>query len=1383
MTEELYAYLAPDRLHALVRGAELPDCAHGSILVARISGFTSLISELAMTLDARRSSEALFQQLTPILDVLAVQVANWRGSIVSFSSNTITCWFDEADGPAAPRAATAALAMQQAIRAAVTIMRPGGGTVALALKAAIASGLARRFVVGDPAIQLFDALAGETVSRAALLEGQSKAGEVLIDQPTAEWLGESAALGEWHTLGANMPYALLARLKHPVAPCPWPALPPNTPPAEQLRPWLLPAIFQRYQAGLGMLVNELRPAVALFARFGDIDYDGDNSARAKLDNFICAAQAVLERYQGTLILLAFNDKGSYLFVLFGAPVAHEDDVQRAVLTAFEFQQIATTLGGLAPLQIGIAKGTMIVGAYGAGIRQTYGAQSDEVNLAARLMMQAAPGETLVSGACQAALVKTFTLEPHEPVRLRHRPEPLPAFAVLRQRRRRSLRLEEPSYALPMIGRSAELALLGQVLDGVLAGQGRVLALSAEAGIGKSRLIAEGVRLARQRGLASYGGACLATATDSPYLVWEAIWRAFFDVDLEGTARKQIRMLERTVAGLAPDWADALPLLGPLLGLSLPDNDFTRTLQPKERQGALHGLLGECLAVAAREAQEEGGGLLLVLEDLHWVDSVSLDLLGDLAEAITDLPVLILLAYRPAVQERRTLTRLQALPHFGQIVLEGLRSTAAEDLIRAKLALLFPARRGVLPPQLVALLTERAQGNPFYLEELLNYLHDRALNPYDPAALAAVDLPETLYSLVLSRLDRLSARQQTLLKQASVIGRRFSVALLHGAFDPLRPLAELHSDLAALVHTDLIAPDSEMPEAAFLFKHVVTQQVAYESLSLGTRALLHERLAQHLERLAADDPEPYLESLAYHYDRTGNRDKQRSYHLQASRAAARRFANETAILHLSRVLELLPEDAPVQRFELVLEREQIYHITADRHKQGADIELLLKLADQLGDVQKKAKGLEEKVIYLTHISECTRADETARRLLGISQMHGLRINPKTYREWGYALSVIGSADEAQRIIQECMQQTFIINHLPSRVEILMALGIIQSHQGEYVEAQAILEEAVGIYKQIGNRKEEAFAGLILISNIIQLGNFEKLHTICKDALATARLIGDRYTEALVISCYGLGLSSLGRFSEALALLGQADTLLKLNHDIYGEIFNHKSFAILLDAMCEYEQAHTYIEQSITLATKINNSRQQCEAIAIQGFIHYHQDNPQDALVCHRAALQMAVAIRARPEQALAHIVGGLAYAALGDHQQAEACFTQALRLRRELHQIHLANGALAGLARLALERYHRTGLAEHLAQALAHAEEILSHITNWRLHGTHAPIDISMAVYEVLTVAGDPRADRVLEIAQTELHRRASTIDDPVARARYLARRSHQAVIVAHQARS
>jgi len=187
-------------------------------------------------------------------------------------------------------------------------------------------------------------------------------------------------------------------------------------------------------------------------------------------------------------------------------------------------------------------------------------------------------------------------------------------------------------------------------------------------LGKSRLVAEAIRLARTQGLEGYGGACQSDGTQTSYLVWKPIWWAFFDLDPEAPLRRQVHNLESEIEYLAPDRLGALPLLGELLGLSLQENDFTQALEPKHRRTALEALLLDCLRARAREA---GKGLLFVLEDLHWIDSASHDLLERVARAIPELPVLVILAYRPPEIARVQEPRVEMLPHFTRLPLSAL----------------------------------------------------------------------------------------------------------------------------------------------------------------------------------------------------------------------------------------------------------------------------------------------------------------------------------------------------------------------------------------------------------------------------------------------------------------------------------------------------------------------------------------------------------------------------------------------------------------------------------------------------------------------------------------------------------------------------------------
>ncbi|HZQ08434.1 MAG TPA: adenylate/guanylate cyclase domain-containing protein [Anaerolineae bacterium] len=795
--ELLQAYLPEDRRASLAQGIPLPEWTRGTVLFADISGFTPLTEEVTRTLGIRRGTEELTRQLNRIYDAILAPVEQYGGTVITFSGDAVLCFFADtvtADGrwwtddggqddggqdDPAPTSAvgglSCALAMQTAMRQFDAVPLPDGNTAHITLKVALATGPVRRMVVGDPTIRRIDTLAGATVTRVARGEEICSHDEIWIDTATAEELGEQVEILEWREEETTHErFGRVGSFSASVEPIENFSNVELTP--EQLKQWLHPIVYDWIADQEGEFLTELRPVVALFTRFTGFDFDRDAEVGEKFDRFIVRVQQILAYYHGALLELTIGDKGSYFYAAFGAPIVHEDDAPRAVHAALDLVALCEEVGLKQPPQIGISQGTMRVGAYGSTTRRTYGAQGDEVNLAARLMMHAEAGQVLVSGRISSAVANEFDLEPLPPIRLKGKAEPLLPFVVKGPRTNRP---HEPHYALPMIGRERELGQIQDLLERVRHGEGQIVGVTAPAGMGKSRLIGEVVLNARRRGDATWIGESQSFGSNTSYLVWVSIWRAFFDVNPQMPTRRLLRALEGELQDRAPERVDLLPLLGAALQLALPENEFTAALEPEFRKSALQALLVECVRSAAEEAREQNRVLLFVLEDVHWIDPASLDLLARLAGSIAALPVLILLSYRPqepdsvgAIRDsrRRDESPLRdALPNFTEIVLNELSLEQGEALIRAKLAQFAPETTAPVPAPLIAQITQRAQGNPFYIEELLNYMHDRGLNLRDSAAYTHADLPNSLYRLILSRIDHLAEHQQLTLKVASILG--------------------------------------------------------------------------------------------------------------------------------------------------------------------------------------------------------------------------------------------------------------------------------------------------------------------------------------------------------------------------------------------------------------------------------------------------------------------------------------------------------------------------------------------------------------------------------------------------------------------------------------
>jgi adenylate cyclase len=1060
----IHPYLPQDRLRALANNTPLSDRTLGSALFADISGFTPLTESLQDVYGARRGSEELTRHLETVYSALIAAIETFGGSVISFAGDAILCWFDEMHGSAAPRAVASAFGLQAAIRSFESI-QVGDRAVALSLKVTVASGTARRFVAGDPEVMKFDLLAGATVARTATAEHHTQKGEILLDEASMTLLGDSLTVREWRKDDETQErFAVVTRFNALDAA---PSLPTvlRMPPPTKLMPWMPYAVFESEQYGQASFLTKFRPCVALFVRFTSIDYESE-AAEAELDDLVQQVQKAAGEHDGLLLQITIGDKGSYAYVNFGALSTHEDNAGRALKTALQLMN-TTSLR----LQVGIAQGIMRVGAYGGETRKVFGALGDAVNLAARLMTLAEEGEVLVSNFVHQAVIDQFTFEPRPPLQVKGKAEPLPVFAVTGGRRQRAIRLQEPVYTLPMVGREQELQLVNEKLDLAADGQGQVIGIVSEAGLGKSRLVAEVIRSAHRKGFVGFGGACQSDGIHTPYLVWKPIWQAFFDIDPDMPARKLVRWLEGEIEDRAPSRVEALPLLNAVLDLDIPENDFSRHLEPKYRQSALHALLEDCL-----KAQAKDEPVLIVMEDLHWIDALSHDLLEGLAKALVDQRVCFMLAYRPPQMERLLAPRIEALPQFTRVELHELTTTEAESAIRAKLAQLYPARGNALPPGLVDVLMQRAQGNPFYLEELLNFVRDRGL---DPADLHSIELPDSLHTLILSRIDQLSEQEKDTLRVASIIGRLFPAKWLTGYYPELGALPQVKASLDTLETLDITCLDTPEPELAYLFKHIVTYEVTYESLPFSTRARLHEQLAGYLEKqitLGVLPEAALLDTLVFHYTRSENREKQRLYLQKAGQAAMEISAFHTALEYFTQLLTLTPEEDPCRS------------------------SIALQLAEaqfRVGDTAASRAAIEQ-------AQAAARTDVDRATALAF---------------WGEAASDMGNYEDAQTVLLQAVPLARLSRDRLTLCRALYALGNLDWRLGKLEEANLALEESLVLVRELGDVTRELFA-LNRLGTIAMISNDQAgAERLFMEVHARAVAAGNREREMVALNNLG------------------------------------------------------------------------------------------------------------------------------------------------------------------------------------------------------------------------------------------------------------------------
>jgi class 3 adenylate cyclase/tetratricopeptide (TPR) repeat protein len=1071
------AYIPGDRRRALARGEDLPLLAQGSAMFVDISGFTPLTEALARELGARRGAEELSATLDRIFAALLEPLHIWQGSVVYFSGDAVTAWIDGDDGL---RATACALAMQGVMARVGVVSTPGGDSVTLGVKVAVAVGGVHRFVVGDPDVQLIDVLAGRLMDSLAAAEQKALSGEVVLDAGAMASLGDRVALRDIRD-GESGAVGVVEALVSPTSP---PEMRPTWPdlPDEIVRQWLLPPVWERMVAGRGELLAELRPAVPVFVRFGGLDFEGDPRAPSALDAFVTRAQRALDEQGGSVLQLTIGDKGAYLYGVFGSPLAHEDDAARACEASLRLLEIAMEVA-VTDVQVGVAAGRLRSGTYGHVQRRTFCCLGDAVNLAARLMARAPADSIWVHGDVAASTGDRFEWEELPSIQVKGREQRVEVRAL--HGRAAPRRPGVRTGALnAMVGRDQELGRLRELWSRAQEGAGQVVVVQAEAGTGKSRLVGELAGELAAAGFMVASGEATPLRTQVAYAGWRGVWADLLglgpeDKDPEGVA-EAVGLLDPRLVGRAP-------LLGPVLGVALPDSDLTSAFDGELRKTSLEDLLRQLFVARAAH-----GAFAVVIEDAHWLDPLSRDLLDVLSRTTAGAPVQLMVTSRPDG------TPLAGLPlrggHVSDLVLDALEPAAATALVEERHRSLVghdPA------PELVATVVQRAEGNAFYLEQLVDYVLAHSAREDGSVDPDALELPPSLHSLVLSRIDAQPEGQRRAVKVASVIGRAFGSPLVAAAYPDLGPEPVVHRDLVSVAGTRLIELE-DPAEHAFAFGHAVTRDVAYDSLPFSMRTVLHGRVGDALES-EPDGPRRHLDLLAYHYSHSDDVPKQRHYLLAAATAARAAYSNQAAISYLEQVLPLVD---PAEQPGVLLQLAEALEVGGEWAAAEDASTRSQRAAEEIADAAGVARA------------------RTARAELARKQ---------------------GRYAEAEDELVAAEAAFTDVGDRAGRGRVLHLRGTLESQQGHVDEARAAYEASLALREALGDEAGVAamLTNLALVAE--DEGDLAEAERLGEEGLARRRALDDR--RAVSVSLTNMGMLAtvrgdlqlaLDRFTEAQAL---------------------------------------------------------------------------------------------------------------------------------------------------------------------------------------------------------------------------------------------------------
>jgi class 3 adenylate cyclase/tetratricopeptide (TPR) repeat protein len=1047
-------------------------------------------------------------------------------------------------------------------------------------------------------------------------------------------------------------------------------------------------------------------------------------------------------------------RGDGLVAFFGVPTAHEDDPERAVLAALAMQEavkeyaadLAERTGIEILLRVGMNTGEVIAATVGDHQQHAEDtAMGRAIALAARMETAAEPGTVLVTENTYRLVQPLFEWKFLGEISVKGVSEPVIVYRPLAHKIPGGKGRGIAGLSSPLVGREAEFRALQEAIGRLQAGVGGIVTIVGEGGLGKSRLVAEARAISEwangqiaheqvvDRRLSTRNpewieGRCLSYGSSIAYLLWLDALRRVLGVTQDASPAALRDALRAQVQALCPDRIrEVYPFLCRLMSLPLSNED----------RETLHGLDGETLKFATFRAIEiliectaQQRPLILVCEDLHWADHTSLELLERLLALTDHAPLLLVCVFRPETEHncwriRETAARLYH-HRYTDLWLAPLSPAESGSLIRNLLQV------EDLDPAFRQRILEHAEGNPFYVEEILRSLMESEAIVYDEVTgrwqvardESDIAIPDTLHGVLVARIDRLQRETRRVLQLASVIGRVFFYRVL---VEIAQEEHELDSRLLTLQRQQLIRERARLPELEYIFKHHLTQEAAYGGLLNRERRIYHRQVAEAIERLFPDRVEEQVGLLAHHWERAGETERAIDYLRRAGEQAAAHYANEEALDYLTRALDLTPEEDLTGRYGLLLAREGIHDLLGERKAQSQDLTGLDNLVERLTDDEKRAKVALRRANHAWITGDYPTAATAAQAAIDLAQAAqesdpwSVECEAEGYRWWGVLLRIQGDDESAWARLEQALAlaKSASLHHLEA--DILISLSGMARKRYGLAEARTYCKRALRIYRDIGDRQDESRVLNYLGAYADSQGDHAEAKSYYEQAQRTFREIGDRPSESMVLINLGWACAIQGNYSEARTCYEQALRICREARILAREETVLGNLSLLYHRLGNDQVAYDYAQQEFLVARELDSHSRRGYALT------------------------------------------NLGHALLGLQRLPEAAdaYRRSVALRRELGESSLAMESLAGLANASLEQ-------GDLLQAQAHSEEIIRYLeTNPTLYGAEEPFWVYLICARVLRANRDLRAEQILDRAYNLLQGRAAKISDQGLRRSFL----------------
>jgi predicted ATPase len=890
---------------------------------------------------------------------------------------------------------------------------------------------------------------------------------------------------------------------------------------------------------------------------------------------------------------------------------------------------------------------------------------------------------------------------------------------------------------PLVGRDVEVALLWRSLENVVTGQGAIVSVIGEAGIGKSRLVQEVRARAQEEGLGLtwLEGHPLEHGEPVPYGCFRTLLREAVgvkgQVDVPPDGERLLLFLQDLMPGQAEE---VYPYLGRLLGVPLSPEMEERLehLDGESLKWQTLQVLRDCISALASRSP-----LLLVFEDLHWVDPASAELLERLLPLAGRMALTIVGVYRPEPERPSWRLREVAGRKYGEVYnelwLHPLSPTAAREMV-AHLLGTDPSLE-----ETVDLILERAEGNPLFIEEIVRSMVDQGILTRRSGdgwkmvqAPRDIIIPDSIQGIFQARIDQLDEEAKRVLQVAACIGRKFSRRILAAvAGDIGVPPRLLDQHLTTLEKAGLIQREDGVLEGAYVFRHVLIRDTVHSGLLRSSRSQLHRAVAQWYEENLQPGSEPPYAVLAYHYEQTDSYEKQRLYFAKAGHEAARGYANREAVLFFAKALALTTD--PDQRFVLLLARERACDLLGDRTRQRADLDELLQLATQAGDHRRRAIVYNRLAAWHETQGDYPAARSAANEgLIAARRAGDVQLEAESLLVIAAAHWRQGQFTAALEAGQAALEASRAVQDAGSEAVSLALLGIVHRSLGDLYSARRCYQQALDIRQTIGDRRGEAISLSHLANLFYDQGEYTATFTHHQQALDLFRQVGDRRGEAWSLSGLGTFYLTCGDYEAARSHYEEVLAIRRDIGDRRGEAVALGDLGNLLLAIGELEAARAYLEEAVALTRAIRARRDEVYGLTYLGRVLEKMGNLDGARAAHQVALSR----------------------------------------RREQGQEASSIENVAGLGRVAMEQ-------GDLEAAQVYATEALAYVREHGLIQVGSPFLVYHTCIRIFEACGEEEAARqALEEAYEGLVARAERIADPQLRRSYLERVPEHREIVA-----